>query len=148
MVDAPFATDASLASDYSENLEAIPEHEKEKFDYVWIAFFDSSEPVCMFDVDGSENVFTKVRENSDHLVSLWWMPVDGGVAYGVKGSDCTCKRRSAIKMCPDGSREQIYYYFLADGMGKESADNMLFVSPDGDVKRTDDWQFNPESYWQ
>ena len=148
MVEQPFVTDAELASDYSENLEAIPEHEKERFDYVWIAFFDSSEPLCMFDVDGSENRFTEVRENSEHLVSLWWVPVDGGVSYGVRGSDCKCQRRSAVKLKPDGSREQIFYYFLADGLDRGSADNLLFISPDGDVKATDDWDFNPESYWQ
>ena len=149
MVEKPFVKDANLASDFSENLEAVPDSEREKLDYVWIAFFNDREPLCQFDTDGSENSWSSVRENMGSLVTCFWMPVEGGTAFGVEntGSGVKFLRRVSVGFSEEHGQEKRFFYMLADGKDRKSAENFLFVSPDGKLKRSDDWDFNPETFF-
>jgi len=149
----PFVVDSSLRDDFLKEA-AVANDDDDRLDYFWVAFQQRGDPVTQYNTDGTETSYSRVRELKDNgeLTGLFWVPIDEQTpgSFGVDGIDAAAmgvRRRGAIvKNAATGAERQRFVYAVR-AWHKTSDATYLYVSPSGDTKVSDDWEFNYVSYF-
>lgn len=102
--DTVFSKFPDLRKQFSEEAEAVPERERLKVDFFWVAE-TSSETITQYDTQGNEQSYSKVREaaESEDLEAFYVVPIESDLcdAVGVeslKGESFDYFRRGRMRM--------------------------------------------------
>lgn len=142
-----FEKKPDLRQEYSENAEAIPESERKKVDFFWLAETTNG-IIPQYTVMGEENSYTEVREAAERgeLDAFYWVPIDSeaGEAVGVDtidGSEFRAFRRGRKKFhraTLHSVDDRVYVI--------EISGTLLVVNPSGKPFITENSNFHPRDF--
>jgi len=145
-VEDPFFEDSSKREEIITNISSMPDSEKQKYSYIWMAELgkNNADKIVQFDTRGNENNYSDVREklNQDEVHALYWVPVEADrTGYGVKTADIDSmpgliRRGYIIHNASGGGQDRGYAYRIKAG------EKYLYVSDDGETTVTKDENLN------